>query len=737
MLKRIITAFVLLLGISTFSVSLNEIKAANKNTPVYWEGMELVKGQTGMVSIIKPINLWKKDQNNKLHFSRVLKPGEKYRVYQYDVDHGGQYGLGGGYFVTNLKGYVQYKTPSKYKLKIVNPNWYQTKISIGTVVDEDEEVIAPGVVKSELDVDSSTAGKQQIYKIDIDQKSSKVTFETSLSKDQMIGFETVSSMANRYESEENYVIAGINGDYFDKNGAPTDLTVHNGEVVTTNTTTKSERTIFGLDSNGQAMIGNPDIYVGITVNGQKPYSINSINKRRDAGHLVLYTPYFASNTMTNELGTEVVLTNIQGKLNGNGTVNATVKEIIKGVGSAKLQEGEWVLSGHAAGSEYLQALKQGDTVQLTLNYDQANWSHVHQAIGGRYQLVKNGVTQSFNISGAHPRTAIGIKADGSVFAIVVDGRQKSSVGLTLSDLAKVMKDFGAVEAMTFDGGGSSAMVIKEGEKPATTVNQPSDGKERSVSNSLLILGKYSTEPVSVLEVSKTKISLYAGQNYKDLGIVVKGRDKNGIPVNVKDLSWTSNVGVFGEDGSFTAREKAGNGTVTVASGSAKTNIEVTIIGNPTGPLTVEDFEGDLSKWSASGARYNSVYVGAEKNYVKSGKQSLKVSYDFIGTVGTSGIYANKDKAIAIPGKPIKIGMWVYGDGKGHWLRAQLTDGSGKEVQLDFTKNLDWVGWKYIETTIPTGLQAPYQLDTPVRYMEVEDQNKNKGQIFVDLIQAIY
>ncbi|MDE3840988.1 hypothetical protein C0966_17125 (plasmid) [Bacillus methanolicus] len=91
------------------------------NTPrkVYWEGAELKPGQIGKIDVVKPINLWKRD-DNKLTFVRILYPGESYRVYSYDSKFGGQYGLGGGYYITNMKGFIKYKTPSKAKLAELN-----------------------------------------------------------------------------------------------------------------------------------------------------------------------------------------------------------------------------------------------------------------------------------------------------------------------------------------------------------------------------------------------------------------------------------------------------------------------------------------------------------------------------------------------------------------------------------------------------------------------------------------
>ena len=61
----------------------------------------------------------------------------------------------------------------------------------------------------------------------------------------------------------------------------------------------------------------------------------------------------------------------------------------------------------------------------------------------------------------HPRTAIGIKENGDVLILVVDGRIPDySNGATLVDLALTLKAFGAVDSINLDGGGSSIMLIR-------------------------------------------------------------------------------------------------------------------------------------------------------------------------------------------------------------------------------------------------------------------------------------
>ncbi|MDP3274351.1 MAG: phosphodiester glycosidase family protein [Deltaproteobacteria bacterium] len=78
----------------------------------------------------------------------------------------------------------------------------------------------------------------------------------------------------------------------------------------------------------------------------------------------------------------------------------------------------------------------------------------------------------------HPRSAIGFSRDGRTLAlVVVDGRSARSVGATTPELALILRDLGAWEAVRLDGGGSSTLVVD-----GRVINQPSDGGERAVAN---------------------------------------------------------------------------------------------------------------------------------------------------------------------------------------------------------------------------------------------------------------
>jgi hypothetical protein len=79
----------------------------------------------------------------------------------------------------------------------------------------------------------------------------------------------------------------------------------------------------------------------------------------------------------------------------------------------------------------------------------------------------------------HPRSCVGIdKAGATLFLVAVDGRRGHSRGATLSELGELMKSLGAHQAINLDGGGSSALVVKDPTSGAYTVaNQPSESSE--------------------------------------------------------------------------------------------------------------------------------------------------------------------------------------------------------------------------------------------------------------------
>jgi len=83
----------------------------------------------------------------------------------------------------------------------------------------------------------------------------------------------------------------------------------------------------------------------------------------------------------------------------------------------------------------------------------------------------------------NPRTAAGVTFDGDLVVVVVDGRQRDSRGVSLTELADIMLQLGSIEAVNLDGGGSSTLVVD-----GVLVNRPLGAEiERQVLSALLIL----------------------------------------------------------------------------------------------------------------------------------------------------------------------------------------------------------------------------------------------------------
>lgn len=74
----------------------------------YFRGLKIKNGQVGVIEVKKAINLWERDENNKITMVRILQPGEKYRVYSFDSLHGGQYGLGANQFITKMDAHIDF-----------------------------------------------------------------------------------------------------------------------------------------------------------------------------------------------------------------------------------------------------------------------------------------------------------------------------------------------------------------------------------------------------------------------------------------------------------------------------------------------------------------------------------------------------------------------------------------------------------------------------------------------------
>ncbi len=172
-------------------------------------------------------------------------------------------------------------------------------------------------------------------------------------------------------------------------------------------------------------------------------------------------------------------------INGDGFNTTTGKP-----GGLLVMEGvEW----HPVdGDGFFAILKDGTAMIGTQAEYQTYKSQIQEGIGAfGATLIKNGeiaINKNSNYyTSRASRTAIGIKADGSVVMMVLDGRQEPfSCGGSMEEIAQIMYEAGCVHAVNLDGGGSTTYMSKpEGSNDIAVVNRPSDGYARSVAASLV------------------------------------------------------------------------------------------------------------------------------------------------------------------------------------------------------------------------------------------------------------
>ena len=104
---------------------------------------------------------------------------------------------------------------------------------------------------------------------------------------------------------------------------------------------------------------------------------------------------------------------------------------------------------------------------------------VQEAVSGYQWLVRDGELIATNDDEtAAPRTAIGLKKDGTVVWVAIDGRQEPySSGLTIHELAELMYAAGCVNAINMDGGGSTTMAARyDTTGDLVLQNSPSDAE---------------------------------------------------------------------------------------------------------------------------------------------------------------------------------------------------------------------------------------------------------------------
>lgn len=548
--------------------------------------------------------------------------------------------------------------------------------SFGQKFYEKQYPISSGVTLKKENYEGNNMRRAINYLV-VDYNHPNVAIDVALSNP-LNSLTRITDLAKRENREGHYVVGTINASYFETNGSmfPANLLVKDNQILHFGRNSPNAdgpnfyNHAFGISQDGKPVISSFNPTMHVDFHGSL-IPIASINMSRENSQMTMYTPNHRYPTVAENptpYSTEIVVTDVNidmKNLQFGDVVTGTVSEVYRfgETTNAIIPENGFVLSANGkALADQLSSLQVGDQVTVTIDIDEL-WKSTKYLLATGPTLIRDGkVSISMNTSSSFasqraPRTAVGITKDQKLILLTIDGRQSGySTGASIKELADYMLQLGVVEAINFDGGGSTAIAARlKGLDQSYLINRPSDGQERRVSNAIQII---STEAPTQVTVSSLELENFANLN-----------------------NW------------YSASARA------------------------------------TAKLSLNGAN----------EPVKTGSRSAKLQYEYAkNEKGTAAAYLVAKQPLLLEGKPKQIGMWVYGDGKEHWLRLQLRDGTSKVHAINFTEEnkMNWTGWKYVTADIPQNLTPPYSIER-VYVAQTVDAKKGKGTIYFDKLDAIY
>ena len=470
--------------------------------------------------------------------------------------------------------------------------------------------VAPGV-HHDWGYAEAAEGRQRVNVLEVDPSTPGIHLETSLPRVGGVGAERINarerttSQALFRSVEGHRVVAATNGTTFNSwpSGqiSPRGLNVRDGELLTAGHSLNGLGPIlaFGVDADGQAMIGTPELAVELRLADDTVVPLQRVNQGPLPNEAALYMPRYDTHTSVRPISpdlriTEVIVETGDLTLTPRASFGGTVVEVRRDVGDAPIGPGQVVVSAIGSSADLLAAVQAGDAVSLAVSVTEGDrdWSAVRNAIGARELLVRDGQIEILpnrpaQIADHHPRTALGVTANGGVIMVTVDGRSEDSGGLDLVELAEMMISLGAVSALNLDGGGSTTMAVrKPGDVEVSIVNTPSDaGGERTVANSLLVVSTIPTGTLSNLLVAPPTVTLAPGSSRQ---MTTRGHDEafNGIPIDPSAVSWAlsnTDAAQISSSGLLTASAPA-ELQVTATVGFVSATASVSILDPQSGPI---------------------------------------------------------------------------------------------------------------------------------------------------------
>jgi hypothetical protein len=374
-------------------------------------------------------------------------------------------------------------------------------------LDERREraTVAPGVRWTTI---VREGGPWRVNVLAIDRNALAGRFGGVLANERVAGLERPSAMARRTRA-----VAGVNGGFFAVDGDPVGALAIDGQLLSEPVAGRSAL-LVPFDPARRPRV-KPLRFAG-AVRAGAARILDGVERRRGlipacggrGGDRPTQRPNSALTCVdTSEL---VLISPRFGAPPPGGGVEALVRGgVVERVGSSRRAApgpGSYLLSGSGEAGRFLRdALPPGSRPLVDLSLRAAGrrlaLSEHAVVVGGGPRLLRRGRVSvaarpegfapleapaffgSF-VASRQPRTLAGVRADGSLVFVTVDGRRSGwSAGVTLPEAARLMRSLGARDALNLDGGGSTSMVVR-----GELVNRPSDRSgERAVSDGLFVL----------------------------------------------------------------------------------------------------------------------------------------------------------------------------------------------------------------------------------------------------------
>ena len=412
-------------------------------------------------------------------------------------------------------------------------------------------------------------GRAESFTLETERGSS--VYPIVMACDTIYGGFTVTEMIAYAESLGYNVVGAVNADFGESNGVPTGMVVENGVYKSS-----PEGNSAIAFSDGRAFVSEkPEVELTFTneENGYE-YTTEHLNKSRTDYGAYVFSEYFSTvSTRTSGDGWFVRFEVLGGdELTLGGEVELIVTEINTDGGSVSIGRDNLILtaSDAAALGMVAESFEVGDRVTLEISCSDSRLEDADWVSGCGNILALDGEIYdqdrwNSEVTDANPRTAIGIKSDGTVVYHVLDGRSSLSVGATLEELAQDMLSMGCVDVVNLDGGGSSVMSLRvPGADGFTVVNDPSDGRLRSVSSYILfVTDREPNGSAGRLFLAEDGDYVLAGSSV-DITVVATDRALHTVaaPESVSARAQRGTV----EGGVYTAPASAGTDSISLSGG---------------------------------------------------------------------------------------------------------------------------------------------------------------------------